>query len=622
MASPSLAEAVALQISKTQQVLDAALVIAGNAITQDDLATVAGQAGQAALAADQAVQAAQIAVDGLAGAAQKTQLSLASGASSIGSMPALTGGQLATVEDRLSRFTVSVFDFLTPAQVQSVLNNTAGNMLPMLQKALDASVGKRLIINAAPWKIVPLVVASPTFGMCLNVPSNITIEFEPGAEIQLLAHNHTIYQMMRVWDRTNVKIYSPRLNGRKDLNSAAGGEFGMGIDIRGGSGVRIYDPVTLNMWGDGIYYGESGATSPRDGYILKHVADGCRRQGMSIVAADGLVVDSPTWKNIAGTPPAAGLDIEPDNNQVEIKGIRIINPVTENCAGPGILIAMQLLAGVLPKNVDIQILNHHDNGSVVGFSAGQVNTNGGAFKVDGSVTSIDPVYENSKGAAFQSVEHDALGPLIQVVRPDVIDSNRNAFTAPAYGSPFVVLRDTGSALTYPIGNCQVIEPKVTLKSGSIPKLFFVRDAVALTGNVDRVAIDDPRLVRGVTNKNGFFTGKGRLSDRFFQMGVESGSTEGNYANYPTLIASNVSVSFDLSATLYIAGGPDIVIVQPYSTSCIVRTGGASPGTGNFVGMTVGQRLQANGKPGAYLRLRPLGGNVFMIVENVGPWLVI
>jgi hypothetical protein len=39
-------------------------------------------------------------------------------------------------------------------------------------------------------------------------------------------------------------------------------------------------------------------------------------------------------------------------------------------------------------------------------------------------------------------------------------------------------------------------------------------------------------------------------------------------------------------------------------------------------LTVGQRLQANAKAGAYLRLRPMGGNVFLIVENIGPWVVI
>ncbi|HEY0286683.1 MAG TPA: hypothetical protein VGC62_06680, partial [Pseudomonas sp.] len=528
---------------------------------------------------------------------------------------------------------IFAFNFLTPDQIAAVKAGTAGDYRAIMQNMINvaSAAGMTLVMNAAQWRMAPLPDASPNFGLCLDIPSNTTIRWELGGTLQLLAHNNTIYQMLRVWDRTDVRLINPPLDGRKDLNSASTGEFGMGIDIRGGNRIRVEYPVTNNTWGDGIYFGRGATTGvPQGCYILRPDADACRRQGMSITTGKNITVESARWTNIGGTSPGAGLDIEPDNNTEELIGIRILNPYTENCAGPGILIALQAFAGVIPKTVDITIENHTDDGSVVGYSAGGVNTttNGliatqGTYVVKGKITTLDPCWKNSKGAAFLSSEHDVLGPQIQAVRPTVVDCNRSASAAPSYGSPFVVLRDTGSPRTYVIGNAQVLEPTVVINSGSIPKTFFYRDNVAASGNVARADFVNPRSIVGVTvNNNGGHYGTGRLSDEYAQLGNDTASTQGNYGNYGALVAANASVSFDLSDTLYLAGGPDIIIRQPYAASCIVRTGGAGNGTGRFRGLGIGQRLQANGKPGAYLRVRPEGANVFKIIENVGPWSVL
>ena len=68
-------------------------------------------------------------------------------------------------------------------------------------------------------------------------------------------------------------------------------------------------------------------------------ADSNRRQGMSIIAADGLVVINSVFKNTRGTRPGAGIDFEPNDGDQTIANVRIENSKFIDNAGPGILIA-------------------------------------------------------------------------------------------------------------------------------------------------------------------------------------------------------------------------------------------------------------------------------------------
>ena len=57
----------------------------------------------------------------------------------------------------------------------------------------------------------------------------------------------------------HVLLENPHVDGSKELNSATGGEWGMGISIAGSTDVTITIPRTINCWGDGIYIANSSA---------------------------------------------------------------------------------------------------------------------------------------------------------------------------------------------------------------------------------------------------------------------------------------------------------------------------------------------------------------------------
>lgn len=507
--------------------------------------------------------------------------------------------------------TVKLWDFLNSVEINSAASGIKVDLTNKIQTAINSSVGRKLVINRGLYG----VSFGGANGLSLDIPSNITIEFEQGAKIEAMPHNATIYQMMRVWDRENVTIIDANLDGRKDLNSATSGEFGMGIDVRGGSNINLIRPITNNCWGDGIYWGLSGTTSTKDGYVLRHKAKGCRRQGFSLVSANGLVIDSPIWEDIAGIEPAAGLDIEPNSNDDDLIGIKIINPVTKNCR-IGILIYLGNFAGVKPKNIDIKITNHTDDGSITAFNVGAANTSSGLYSLNGSVTTENPTWKNNKIAALNIVEHDALACDINIVRPTVIDPNRNGGTSITYNSPFAVIRDSGSVKTYPIGNVRIIEPSVELTSGTIPALFFIRDVPNGISGVRDVHFIDPVKIKGTTAKRGFFLGSGSISDKYNQWNFESAGSETlTFASVGPILPPNLSATYTLSSTLLHDGMPDIIFKIKNPASCIIATESG----GSFVGLSAGKRLQCVNGKGSYLRLRPLGAGVFLIVERVGSW---
>ena len=277
-----------------------------------------------------------------------------------------------------------------------------------LQAAIDGSVGQILLITGQ----------SRIDSTGLTLRSNSQIRFAPGASIKLLAHNTDSYQMMRVWDVSNVSIESPYLDGSKELNAASSGEWGMGISIAGGSNVSITSPTTINCWGDGIYIADSytvpGVTS-NNVTISNHLADGCRRQGATITSGDTITFNHPVWQNIAGTAPQAGLDIEPDDNTAVLRAIRIVSPKTLGCAGPGIQVYLGSFAGPVAKTVDIQITNHTDNSQTVGpFGVGGLEPSG--YIVTGAITSMNPVWKET----WYLGDWIPSGPTVSVVNPTIV----------------------------------------------------------------------------------------------------------------------------------------------------------------------------------------------------------
>jgi hypothetical protein len=88
------------------------------------------------------------------------------------------------------------------------------------------------------------------------------------------------------------------------------------------------------MWADGFYVGDAS-----DVKFCGVTADDNRRQGLSVIEVDGLLVLNSVFKNTSGTRPGAGIDFEPDHRDQTITDVRIEDSKFIDNAGSGILIA-------------------------------------------------------------------------------------------------------------------------------------------------------------------------------------------------------------------------------------------------------------------------------------------
>src|SRR4029078_9917465 len=143
------------------------------------------------------------------------------------------------------------------------------------------------------------------------------------------------YSVLSISGVSNVAITGGTLEGERDQHKGEKGEWGMGIHIDDDASHIVINGVTARkMWGDGFYV--QGASDVK---FCSVIADGNRRQGLSIISADRVIVLNSIFKNTQGTRPSAGIDFEPDDADQKVTDVRIERSQFLDNAGPGILIA-------------------------------------------------------------------------------------------------------------------------------------------------------------------------------------------------------------------------------------------------------------------------------------------
>lgn len=169
------------------------------------------------------------------------------------------------------------------------------------------------------------------------VKNNMTLRMSSGAILKAIPNDKANYSIINIVGVSNVNVIGGTLFGERDVHLGTTGEWGMGILIRSASNVTIEQVTVKNTWGDGFYI--SGAS--KNIKFCSVIADNNRRQGMSIISADGVIIKDSIFKNTNGTAPQAGIDIEPNNNEV-VNNVQIIKSKFIDNKGRGIQIYVPL----------------------------------------------------------------------------------------------------------------------------------------------------------------------------------------------------------------------------------------------------------------------------------------
>ncbi len=169
----------------------------------------------------------------------------------------------------------------------------------------------------------------------LSLGSDMTLKLANDATLKAIPNNSRKYTVLSISDVSNVAVVGGTLEGDRVEHQGNAGEGGMGIRIyHGAKDITVSGVTSRRMWGDGFYV--EGA---KDVKFCSVTADNNRRQGLSIIEADGVLVTDSVFQNTHGTRPSAGIDLEPDQPEQKIVNIRIQNSKFLNNAGPGIEIA-------------------------------------------------------------------------------------------------------------------------------------------------------------------------------------------------------------------------------------------------------------------------------------------
>ena len=142
----------------------------------------------------------------------------------------------------------------------------------------------------------------------LHLKDDMTLKLADGAVLKAIPNDSKKYSLLTISGVSNIWVIGGTLEGERDQHKGKSGEWGYGLRIgKGAKHVTVSNLVSKKMWGDGFYVEDA-----EDVRFCGVTADANRRQGLSIIQADGLLVLNSVFKNTHGTRPAAGIDLEPD----------------------------------------------------------------------------------------------------------------------------------------------------------------------------------------------------------------------------------------------------------------------------------------------------------------------
>ncbi len=189
------------------------------------------------------------------------------------------------------------------------------------------------------------------------------------------------YNVIACTGTDNVTIKNIHIQGERNEHIGDTGEWGMCIGLRGSKNTTIKECKLTDAWGDGVYVGSNDNTPCTNTIIENCIIDNNRRQGISVINSDRLIVKGCSITNTEGTLPEAGIDFEA-NNSTDI----CTNNIVENCIfygnnGGSIAIGNH----IIPYEVIIRNCTSTDYKSISVFGTSVEGVSGGYLTVQNCI---------------------------------------------------------------------------------------------------------------------------------------------------------------------------------------------------------------------------------------------
>jgi polygalacturonase len=211
-----------------------------------------------------------------------------------------------------------------------------------LQAAIDSGVRKLVVpYMGREWVVRPL-----------KLRGNLEIVFEPGVVVlakkgEFKEGGDSLFSASDASDIT-LRGYGAALRMRKkDYQNEPykKAEWRMVLSFDGCRRIRVEGLRLESSGGDGIYLGATGSLPYCEDVVVRDVVcDDNHRQGISVIGAVNLLIENCVLSNTDGTPPQAGIDLEPNGPKEKLVNVVIRNCRMENNTGAGILLYLKNLS--------------------------------------------------------------------------------------------------------------------------------------------------------------------------------------------------------------------------------------------------------------------------------------
>lgn len=202
----------------------------------------------------------------------------------------------------------------------------------------------------------------------IQLKSNMNFVMSPNAVLLAIGNSSKHYNVIHVNNVDNVTISGGTIKGERYGHTGTSGEWGMGIGLYDSTNISITDITISECWGDGIYIG-SKHEEDSDAGCNQVTITNCklynnRRNNMSIVSADYIMVDNCKFYDANGTAPEYGIDIETNNLNNPCEHITISNSIF---SGNG-----QAAIGIITAADDVNISGCTLYGNFINYSGTNV----------------------------------------------------------------------------------------------------------------------------------------------------------------------------------------------------------------------------------------------------------
>lgn len=276
-----------------------------------------------------------------------------------------------------------------------------------LQAAIDSRV-PRLVIDRMeePWSVLPL-----------NGVSNQELFFEKGAVVQAKRGEYkskgACLFSFRACENVKLSGYGATIRmWHEDYMNPPyeKSEWRHALSILSSRNVLVEGLTIASSGGDGIYIGSSERKLRKcvDVVIRDVLCHDNHRQGISIITAENLLIENTVMRETHGTPPAAGIDFEPNHPEECLKNCVMRNCLTVNNEGAGYTTwAGQLNSGSAP--IDIRFENCTSLGDRISFNCAVDSRKG--RDVGGHVTITNCSFEKPRGPGAVRLNGNRFGTL-------------------------------------------------------------------------------------------------------------------------------------------------------------------------------------------------------------------